>query len=93
MRYAGQTAEFESSNVAVYPNGVNDVPLFYDVYKRPGAIYWAREWYKYTGSNSISPDPVVGWDFNYYTFDFFPITHFSTGGRKDACFVRCVRKK
>ncbi len=93
LRYAGQTAEFESSNVAVYPNGVNDVPLFYDVYKRPGAIYWAREWYKDTGSNSISPDPVVGWDFNYYTFDFFPITHFSTGGRKDACFVRCVRKK
>lgn len=37
------------------------LPLFYDIYKRPGAIYWT--------DYSASPK-ADAWDINYFTFDF-----------------------
>ena len=35
---------------------------------------------------------AVGWDFNYFTFDFFPISSSSVQNGKNACFVRCVEE-
>lgn len=83
-------------------------PLFYDLFMRPGAIYWLKKDCG-TGNNVLDPDnknSAIGWDFNYFTFDFFPISwgnvfgpDETTGGgwlnrrdRSDACFVRCVEK-
>lgn len=60
-------------------------PLFWDAYKRPGAIYWLQE------LNGVR----IGWDFNYFTFDFNGIdqANFVQGTNRDnsdACFIRCV---
>ena len=70
-------------------------PLFYDLYMRPGAVYWIGKLKKiYTDDNieghkddKGNPLPTFGWDFNYFTFDFFPI---AATVREDACFIRCV---
>lgn len=92
MRYASsRNTYFKPTDVsAAYPNGVNDCPLFYDIYMRPGAIYW----YDKTGKNMVNgtPEDNVGWDFNYFTFDFYPMGSWGTSDGKDACFVRCVEK-
>lgn len=55
-----------------------------------GAIYW----YDKTGQNKINgtTESNVGWDFNYFTFDFYPMGSWGTSGGMDACFVRCVEK-
>ncbi len=70
-------------------------PLFYDLYMRPGAVYWIGKLKKiYTDDNIKGHKddkgnllPTFGWDFNYFTFDFFPI---AATVREDACFIRCV---
>lgn len=68
-------------------------PLFYDIYMRPGAIYWLKNEFGIDrdgdGESEIWP---LGWDFNYFTFDF---NFINTGDiyketTSDACFVRCV---
>ncbi len=90
----------------MYPNGVDDAPLFYDVYMRPGAIYWLKENVTNNYLDPTNSDSAVGWDFNYFTFDFFPISKSNIFGtaegewntpnriynNSDACFVRCVEK-
>ena len=90
----------------MYPNGVNDAPLFYDVYMRPGAIYWLKENVTNNYLDPTNSGSAVGWDFNYFTFDFFPISKSNIFGtaegewntpnriysNSDACFVRCVEK-
>lgn len=69
-------------------------PLLYDLYKRHGAIYWFQE--------MVYADPAlywgdIGWDINYFTFDFNPISAldvirgYGGEGGSDACFIRCVR--
>ncbi len=96
LRYsAGQTGYFSTSplpanpsdGIYTYPNGVADAPLLHDIYMRPGAIYWYR-----TRGGAIPDGPYVGWDINYFTFDFYPIGNYSAGASQDACFVRCIRK-
>lgn len=88
LRYSsGRTAEFPYCNIA---------PLFYDLYKRPGAIYWARkitnnvtDW-----SNTVQKE-ACGLDLNYFSFDVNLITLAnvmmkSGHNGSDACFLRCV---
>lgn len=94
-------------NSGMYINyGINAAPLFYDLYKRPGAIYWVRERatidYFNTQGAAGDGNNIVGWDFNYFTFDFYPIvssnvwkTENPWGGKEvdngsSACFIRCV---
>lgn len=79
-----------------YQDGVFDAPLFFDIYRRPGAIYWLAE---NVGNKSSDFDNdgdvgenVVAWDFNYFTFDFYPLSASNVGSGADACFVRCVAK-
>ncbi len=80
-----------------YPEGTMGAPLFHDLFMRPGAIYWLKE---NMALNDIATDNTdrnagaIGWDFNYFTFDFFPISkgNVFNGDSSDACFVRCVEK-
>lgn len=78
-------------------------PLFYDIYKSPGAVYFFES--KETEDFDGSPIEATAWDINYYTFDFY---HYDVDATKcdftlfekqknpnklvgsDACFVRCV---
>ena len=54
---------------------------------RPGAIYWLDK------EATMEDGTTIGWDINYFTFDF---NHISRGKlslnvyNNDACFIRCV---
>ena len=78
----------------------NAAPLFVAVYRRPGAIYWAkkidsaREW---NWDDKIEYEPgnnnkrgAYGLDINYFSFDVNLITATNVDNGNDACFVRCV---
>lgn len=67
-------------------------PLFVSIYRRPGAIYWAKQ-----STNSFlgwdgNPDSgtAYGLDINYFSFDVNAITGSNISNGADACFVRCV---
>ena len=66
-------------------------PLFYDLYKRPGAVYWLNA---EIPKDQLTPTdgPSLGWDINYFSFDFnfISTSNLIKSGGSDACFVRCV---
>ena len=85
---------YSSSRQDYFPAASADnTPLFYDLYMRPGAVYWLGKVKKNYEKDEIIEEQgevfSMGWDFNYFTFDFFPMTNTV---RDDACFVRCVEK-
>jgi len=49
-------------------------PLLWDLYRRPGAIYWCNEMKEGEVLGNGQAKDCVAWDFNYITFDFFPIS-------------------
>lgn len=96
LRYAMRVAPLKEDAV----DKLQDRPLFYDLYRRPGAVYWLKD--MRDQSQGARDTLSVGWDFNYYTFDFNHIGRnnvFYTDGdenRKNAshaCFIRCVERK
>lgn len=81
---------YASGRTQLYPSPV-ERPLFYDIYKRPGAIYWLNA--EIPQNNFTPTDGVsLGWDINYFSFDFNFISkdNLIRSGGSDACFVRCV---
>lgn len=69
-----------ASRTTFYPEpGLGDRPLFYDLFMRPGALYWLER--KNNGQTNL--------DINYFTFDF-NVMDLSGSGDSDACFIRCV---
>lgn len=101
LRYAGgRTQPYKPANQLA-------LPLFYDLYKRPGALYWAQ---REENGNPIDSDAApglgLGLDINYFTFDFNYIDASSTFGKgattdysdrragtSDALFIRCVDRR
>lgn len=81
---------YASGRTQLYPSPV-ERPLFYDLYKRPGGIYWLNA---EIPQNYFTPTDGVslGWDINYFSFDFNFISkgNLIRSGGSDACFVRCV---
>lgn len=76
---------------------VGDRPLFYGIFKAPGAVYWFQKEGKpdmNIFNNDSDVKDAAAWDFNYLTFDFYPISYgnIASGDNSDACFIRCVRK-
>lgn len=68
-----------------YQNGGVDLaPLFFDIFRRPGAIYWI--------DTTFLVEAIIGWDINYFTFDFNGITEGNVAGGADACFVRSIQQ-
>lgn len=78
-----------------YPQGVADAPLFFDIFRRPGAIYWLESNHAANAIEQGGEKNNVGWDFNYFTFDFFPISQSNIfnndDDKSDAIFIRCVK--
>lgn len=75
-------------------------PLLWDLYRRPGGCYWA---YQDNGNEVIiagdnGSKNAIGWDFNYITFDFYPLSagnvvqNTTEYTNTDAMFVRCVER-
>lgn len=95
LRYAcsARWGYFPSSAVgSIYPNGVSDCPLFLDLFRRPGAIYWLR-----TPVKDADLDPgnlSVAWDINFFNFNFYPLNNNDVliNGISDACFIRSIKE-
>lgn len=118
LKYAGRDGFYPESSIDARP-------LFYDIFRRPGAIYWIDKAYDFYNSypegylkdengqtkeplnnnfiapDNVTPNKVMGWDFNYFTFDYYPIPggdvygpNAGTGSNNysDACFIRLVEK-
>lgn len=81
---------YAAGRTKLYPDPV-ERPLFYDLYKRPGGIYWLNA---EIPQNYFTPTDGVslGWDINYFSFDFNFISkgNLIRSDGSDACFVRCV---
>lgn len=81
---------YAAGRTQLYPSPV-ERPLFYDLYKRPGGIYWLNA---EIPQNYFTPTDGVslGWDINYFSFDFNFISkgNLIRSEGSDACFVRCV---
>ena len=90
LRYGGRNRPLDKSAPFQDP-WLGYRPLFYDLYMRPGAIYWLQR--KEVNVRNGDED-AVGWDINYFTFDFNYISSSNvfSGDNSDACFVRCVEK-
>lgn len=66
-------------------------PLFYDLFKRKGAIYYARKMQDgVVDINGLRNDQAIGLDMNFFSFDFNLITSANVTGGEDACFLRVV---
>lgn len=81
---------YSAGRTKLYPDPV-ERPLFYDLYKRPGGIYWLNAEILqdyFTPTDGVS----LGWDINYFSFDFNFISkgNLIRSDGSDACFVRCV---
>ena len=87
LRYASYQNAFLPDATA------NNTPLFYDKYMWPGVVYWLNKYSRNKGhSMGLDFEYVIGWDFNYFTFDFFPYGVSAENTGKDACFISCVEK-
>lgn len=94
LRYScGRTAYFSGT--------LDYQPLFYDLFRRPGAIYWARNKVSggtihdaATGAPIASNDNGVGLDMNFFTYDvnYISLTNIfkssNSNAKSDACFIR-----
>ena len=76
LRYAQRIKDYTKSGEIEYR------PMFWDIYKSPGAIYWRQK------DNDGS-----AWDMNYHTLDFSTFHNNAYSGESDACFIRCVVKE
>lgn len=76
LRYSNRYEKYETPGEILYR------PLFYDLYKRPGAVYWCGE--NHNGNSA--------WDINYYTlnFDAFATNALPKMETSDACLIRAV---
>lgn len=85
--YAGVYAKFQDVS-----------PLFEFLYRRMGAIYWARkevpvgQYLVWNGQTVIEDGGAVGIDLNYFTFDVNAINIKAVNDGTDACFVRTVKR-
>lgn len=103
LRYSCNRSDyFDPQGSDNYPGGKLAAPLFYDLFMRPGAIYWTKgpssDDY-FNQLNNGDGNDIHGWDFNYFTFDFYPIVRSNVRDKDqgiwrngDACFIRLVDK-
>lgn len=50
---------YASGRIDYYPSPKSN-PLFYDLFRRPGAIYWLN--------NKVNPASIVAWDIKLFYF-------------------------
>ncbi len=95
LRYSSQNRwgyfniEPTSGDNTTYPNGAYDAPLFLDIFRSEGAIYYLGK--PHGSETSEKAEKPIGWDMNYRTLNFEAITTENVGYGEDACFVRCIK--
>ncbi|MDE6653005.1 MAG: hypothetical protein K2K37_01280, partial [Muribaculaceae bacterium] len=84
----------EQEDKEAYKKFQDVAPLFEFLYRRMGAIYWARtpqsDFLEWNGNKGVGTAYAL--DFNYFTFDVNAITSLNVDSGRDACFVRSVAK-
>lgn len=97
MRYATRTAA--NPDFAKYDNLQ---PMFYDLYRRPGALYWCERFYSSGWPlNELGKEDVSyseSFDINFFTMGFEGFGGGALDGKasknnSDACFIRTVKTK
>lgn len=71
LRYANRNTRYDISTDELKTE-LKYRPLFYDLFMRPGAVYWCNNYFK-NGNHPYYPtiDTVQSaWDFNYYTLNY-----------------------
>lgn len=95
LKYAGRN-DFYPEDYKNSWGGVSSVkmrPLFYDLWRRPGAIYWLDAVKNVDLGLGDKAKDYLGWDINYFTFDFYGYmqSDIHKGGENSAAaFVRLV---
>ncbi|MDE6266278.1 MAG: hypothetical protein K2M07_02880 [Muribaculaceae bacterium] len=96
LRYAVSRVVPANEYGGVYSNFQNVSPLFEFLYRRMGAIYWARTqtpiggYLVWNGETEIANSGAGGVDINYFSFDVNAININVLDNGRDACFVRTV---
>ncbi len=90
LRYANRTKVYKEKDQLQYR------PLFYDIYMRPGAVYWCKDIVR-SSNGDIPSTCCTAWDVNYFTFDFnifgsieALVSKSDPANQSSACFIRCV---
>lgn len=97
LRYSSMRAAPCNEYGGVYTNFKDVSPLLEFLYRRMGAIYWARnmtgpnEYLTWNGKTENEGTQAYGCDMNYFTFDVDVICDGAIGYGNDACFVRTVK--
>ena len=90
LRYASRSGYYgvRSSD----SDNVKYQPMFYDLYRRPGAVYWAEQWWT-DGNNGFNHSSAF--DMNFFTMGFegFQNGAAANANTSDACFLRLVQKE
>lgn len=87
LRYSCGRCDFFSQDLLPW------MPLFYDLYMRKGAIYYAQKMMSATEVTGVLSADAIGLDMNFFSFDVNLITKANVKGGADACFLRCVGKQ
>ena len=91
LRYASRSGYYgvRSSD----SNNVKYQAMFYDLYRRPGAVYWAYQWW--TDGNRNDFNHSCAFDMNFFTMGFegFQNGAAANANTSDACFLRLVKIK
>lgn len=102
--WTGETGKAGTQRYAsrgAYNSSANKNPLFADIYRRPGAIYWCETYYSNEKDNSIFDAngkklyfnvlKSASFDINFYSMGFEGFSNGSIESGAEACFIRTVR--
>ncbi len=94
MRYATRTYYYNLKSADV-TGSLQYAPLFYDIFRRQGALYWCRDRIDTPESNNISIYKSSSFDINYFTMGFEGFENGAAnkndGSMSDAIFIRTVQ--
>lgn len=89
LRYAGRSYYFDLRQTDINST-LRYAPLFYDLFRRPGVVYWCRNRLSSVGAEE--PYNSSSFDINYFTMGFEGYLNNSCGeaSTSDALFIRTV---
>lgn len=91
--YGAGTLRYSCGRCGKFPDSLLPwMPLFYDLYMRKGAIYYARRKATAMEITGASASGAIGLDMNFFSFDVNLITESNVKSGADACFLRRVSK-
>ncbi|MDE5987892.1 MAG: DUF4906 domain-containing protein [Duncaniella sp.] len=93
LRYSSRSAYygFRTTDGFSDVDNVKYQPMFYDLYRRPGAVYWAYKWWS-NGNDGFNHSSAFEMNFFTMGFEGFQNGAATSDEKSDACFIRLVKK-